>query len=105
MSDRPNIPVPDRLAAIRAQIKDLESQEAELRKLLIKNPELRTGASWLAEIKVVTQDRVDMKELRAMHHELLEEYTFPLEVTRVVLSVITEDGELISARKMKEQAA
>lgn len=99
----PNTPPPDELAEVRARIKALEEREAELRKLLIKNPELREGASWLAEVKTVTQDRVDMKELRAMHGELVAEYTFPLEVTRIVLSGITEDGEIIPARRVRSE--
>jgi hypothetical protein len=107
MSDaRPNTPIPDRLAAVRAQIKALETEEAALKATILADPETRTGASWLAQIKTVTQERVDLKELRAMHYELVEEYTFPVEITRIELMGITEDGEVVSARKMqKEQAA
>jgi hypothetical protein len=99
--DQPNIPVPDALAAVRAEIKALETREVELRRLLITNPDLREGAAWLAEVKVVTTQRVDLKELRAMHADLVDEYTFPAEVTRVVLSGITEDGEIVPARALR----
>jgi hypothetical protein len=101
---RPNTPVPDELAAIREQMKALESREAELRRLLLAHPDLREGAGWIAEIKTITQDRTDLKELRACHPRLVEEFTFPQEITRIVLSGITEDGELVSARKMRSAA-
>ena len=98
-----NIPVPDELAAVREQIKTLETHEAELRRLLITNPDLREGAAWLAEIKTVSVERTDLKELRANHADLVAEYTFPTEVTRVVLSGITEDGEIVPARSHAER--
>ena len=87
-TDRPNIPVPDQLAGIREQIRALETHERELKEALIANPDIRMGANWLAEVKTVTTQRVDLKELRAMHADLVDEYTFPAEVTRVVLSGI-----------------
>ena len=102
MTDAPrNIPVPDQLAGIREQIKALETHERELREALIANPDIRTGINWVAEIKTVTQERTDLKELRAGHPDLIAEYTFPTQVTRVVLSGITEDGEIVSARAMR----
>ena len=103
MSDRPNTPLPDQLAALREQIKSLEEQEAAIRGQLLAHPELRTGAEWIAEIKTVQQSRTDWKELRANHPEVVEEFTFPTEVTRVVLSGITDDGEIISARAKRAQ--
>lgn len=105
MADAPrNIPVPDALAAVRAELKRLETHEAELKRILLTDPSARTGAQWVAEIKTVTQTRTDLKELRAMHPALVDEYTFPTEVTRVVLSGISEDGELVSARSMRSAA-
>jgi len=98
-----NLPPPDELADIRAKIKDLEQREAVLRQTLLANPDLRTGASWLAEIKTVTQERTDLKELRANHPNLVAEFTFPQEITRIVLSGIDADtGEIVSARKMRQ---
>jgi predicted phage-related endonuclease len=102
VSDRPNTPLPDELAAVRNEIKRLETREAELKQILLSDPSARTGASWLAEIKTVTTTRTDLKELRANHPALVDEYTFPTEVTRVVLSGITEDGEVVPARQFRK---
>ena len=102
MTDAPrNIPVPDQLADVRQRISHLETQERELREAIIANPDIRTGNNWVAEVKEVETNRVDLKELRAMHKDIVEQYTFALKTTRVVLSGITEDGELVSARKMR----
>jgi hypothetical protein len=94
MTDRPNIPVPDELADVRAEMKRLELREAELRATLLADPSARTGKDYLAEIKTVTSQRTDLRELRAMHPGIVDEYTFPTEVTRVVLWTIDEDGVL-----------
>jgi hypothetical protein len=99
-----NIPVPDELAAVRAKVKALEQREAELKQILLSDPSTRTGADWIAEIKTVTQTRTDIKELRAMHPALVDEYTFPQEITRVVLAAISSDGEIVSARKLRSAA-
>jgi hypothetical protein len=105
MSDAPrNIPVPDALAEVRARMKELETQEAELRNLLIANPDIREGAAWLAEVKVSQRETTDIKEMRACHPDLVAEFTHALDVTRVVLSGITEDGELVSVRAMRSAA-
>lgn len=102
MADAPrNIPVPDALAEVRAQLKALETREAELRQILLSDPTARSGAAWIAEIKTVTTQRTDLKELRANHQQLVDEYTFPVDVVRVVLSGISEDGEIVSARQMR----
>lgn len=102
---RPNVPVPDELAAVRAQLKALETREAELRQIIFGDPSARTGANWVAEIKTTKQDRVDLKELRAQHPTLVDEFVFPVEITRIVLSGIdAETGEIVSARKMRSAA-
>ena len=98
MSDRPNRPVPDELAEVRAEITRLETREAELRSLLLAHPDLRTGANWIAEVKEGQITRTDLKELRANHPDLVSEFTFKVGVTRVELSAISEDGEIIRAR-------
>jgi hypothetical protein len=105
MSDAPrNIPVPDELADIRAQMKALETREEELKALLIANPDVRQGANWLAEIKTVTQQHTDLKEMRAMHADLVAEYTFPRAITRVELSAIDADtGEIVSPQRKAAQ--
>jgi predicted phage-related endonuclease len=104
MSDRPNIPVPDELAAIREQIRRLEDRELELKRLLIANEDLRTGADWIAEINTVQTTRTDWKELKAMYPEIIAEQTFPSSYTVVSLKVVTEDGEIVSARRFKKEA-
>ena len=104
MTDRPNVPVPDALAAVRAEIKALQQREGELRRLLVDNPDLRTGAGWLAEIKTVTTQRVDIRELRDCNPDLVAEFTFPEQSTRVELSAIMEDGEIIPARRARQAA-
>lgn len=104
MSDRPNTPVPDELAAVRAELKRLEAREVELRNLLIAHPDIRTGASWLAEVQVTQRQTTDIKEMRACHPALVEEFTFPVSTTRVVLMGISEDGEIVSARKLRSAA-
>ena len=102
MTDAPrNVPVPDALAAVRAEIKALETREAELKAALIADPDIREGKAWLAEIVVINTTYTDLKELRAMHPDLVAEYVFPKQVTRVVLSGVTEDGEIVSARAIR----
>ena len=99
-----NAPLPDQLAEIRAELKRLEEREAALRGELLAHPELRTGAAWIAEIKTVQQTQTDWKELRAAHPTLVDEYTYPREITRVVLSGVDEEtGEIISARQKRAQ--
>ena len=105
MPDLPNVPVPDELAQVRADIKRLEERESELRRLLLKHEDLRSGNAWIAEIRVTTQQRTDIKELRASHPDLVAEYTFPVQIERIELSGLTDDGEIISARKMRNQSA
>lgn len=103
MNDRPNIALPDELAAIRAQMKALETREAEIRVAILNDPSTRTGKDWVAEVRKVTQDRVDLKELRACYPAEVEEQTHPVEITRIVLSAIDQDtGEIMSARKFRK---
>lgn len=101
MSDRPNVPVPDELYAVRAQIKQLEERELELKRLLIENPDVREGAAYLAEVKVVKVSSTDWKELKHFHPNLVDEYTYMREQTRVVLMGVTEDGEIVSPKKLQ----
>lgn len=96
-----NLPPPDELAQVRDKIRRLTERETELRNLLIENPDVREGASYLAEIKVVKAPRTDLKELRHFHPTIVDEFTYMLEQTRVVLMGVTEDGEIVSPRKLK----
>lgn len=100
MSDRPNLPVPDELHDVREQIRKLSERETYLRELLITNADLREGASYYAKVTTAKQDRTDWKELRACHPDLVAEFTYPLDVTRVTLLGVTEDGELVPARSL-----
>lgn len=102
MSDRPNVPLPDELYAIRTEIKRLTEREAEIKQILISDPDTREGASYLAEVKVLKVPRTDLKELRAAHPDLVDEYTYALEQTRVTLLGVTEDGELVAPRKLQK---
>jgi hypothetical protein len=97
-----NLPPPDELADVRAKIKAFEQRETELRQILLANPDLREGAAWLAEVKTVRVERIDIREMRACHPDTVAEFSHFLDVTRVVLSGVTEDGELVSARKMRK---
>lgn len=87
---------------MRNEIKRLEERELELKRLLIENPDLREGASYLAEVKTVKAPRVDMKELKHFHGDLVAEFTYMLDQTRVVLMGITSDGEIVSPRKLQK---
>ena len=105
MNQLPNTPVPDELAAIRAEMKRLEERESALRSILLSDPETRTGANWLAEVRTVQQERTDLKELRAAYPDQVAEHTYPTEITRIVLMGIDQDtGEVVSARKMRATA-
>ena len=101
MSDRPNTPLPDQLADVRQQIDALKEREAALKGELLAHPELRTGASWIAEIKIRKVQRPDIKELRAAYPDIVAEHTHPVSETRVELSGIDEHGEIIPARRFR----
>ena len=98
-----NAPLPDQLADVRAQIKALQEREAGIKGELLAHPELRTGASWIAEIKTVQQQQVDWKQVREAAPDVVAEHTYPREITRVELSGVTVDGEIISARAKRAQ--
>jgi len=100
----PNTPVPDELAEVRAEIKRLAERENALKAILLNDPDTRTGASWIAEIKTVQTTRFDVKELKAGHPDLAAEYTFSVPVTRIELLGVTDDGEVVSARKLRSMA-
>lgn len=93
------VPPADELFAVRAQIKDLEARESELRALMLLDPSARTGNHYLAEICKITTRRPDLKEMRAMYPEQVEEHTHPVTTTRIELRGISEDGEVVSLRR------
>lgn len=101
---RRNIPAPDELAEVRAEIERLKQREDELRALLIEHQDLRTGAGYVATVKTQTQQRTDLKELRAAYPKEVEEHTHQFSYTVVKLLALTEDGELVNPRKLKAEA-
>jgi len=96
-----HVPIPDELNAIRTQIKALKEREEAIKAVLLSDPTARTGNDWVAEIKQTTSHRCDVKELRANYPQIAEQFTFPRTDTSIVLHGLSEDGELISARKMR----
>jgi hypothetical protein len=100
----PNVPLPDQLAEVRLRLKELGARENELKAALMADPDARTGVSWIAEVKTVQTTRFDVKELKAGHPDLAAEYTFSVPVTRIELLGVTDDGELVSARKLRSIA-
>jgi glycine cleavage system regulatory protein len=96
------LPPADELADVREKLRALQTREAELRVMMLTDPSARTGNAFAVEIRVVTQERTDLKEMRACHPDIVEQFTFPFEVKRVVLSAISEDGELIPNGRKNE---
>ena len=89
---------------MRAAIGQLTSRERELKATVIADPSARTGNHYAVEIMDVAVARMDVKELRAMHPKLAEEYTHTVFDKRVELRGINEDGELTSLRRKPEKA-
>ena len=99
----PQLPPADQLAAVRDEIRALRERESILRALLLSDPSSRQGNAYVAEIVVVTQQRLDTKELRAMHPDLCAEYTFPHQIENVELRAIDQEtGEI--TRRPKRRA-
>ena len=99
-----NVPPADELFALRAKVKTLNERDKELRELMISDKSARTGNHWVAELREVETSRVDLKELRACHADLVAEFTFPSSTTQVVLKEINEDGEAPPDRRPKRKA-
>ena len=53
----------DRLTDVRAELKRLEAEEAQLRAFLLEHPQDRTGEEHIAVIGSQSRKRVDMKAL------------------------------------------
>lgn len=96
------IPPADELYAVREQLKTLDARERVLRALMLVDPAARNGNLYAVEIKDVQTTRTDLVEMRKMHPEIVEQYTFKVTTQRVELRAINEDGELVSLRKAKE---
>jgi hypothetical protein len=98
------LPPADELFDVRAEIKQLTSRERVLTALMIADPSARTGNSHAVEVKEVETTRTDLKEMRACHADIVEQFTFPVKITRVELRGVNEDGELVSPRRKPEKA-
>jgi hypothetical protein len=94
-----NLPPADELFDVREQLKALKARESDLRSLMLSDPSARTGNRYAVEIKEVTSTRTDIKEMRKLHPDIVEQFTFPLAEQRVELHGINEDGELTSLRR------
>jgi hypothetical protein len=103
MADLPNLPPADELFALRAEIRQLTERENALKTLMISDPSARTGNSYCVEIKEVTTSRTDLKELKAMHPDIVDAFTFPLKTLRVELRAISEDGEITPIKRYRNE--
>jgi hypothetical protein len=95
------LPPADELYAVRTGIKELTERERVLRTLMLTDPSARTGNHYLAEVREVTTTRTDLAEMKKCHPDLVAEFTFQLKQERVELAALTEDGEIVSARRMR----
>jgi hypothetical protein len=93
------LPPADELWDVRDKIKQLTSRERELKATVIADPSARTGNRYAVEIKDIEVARLDVKELKAAHADLVGEYTHVVTDKRVELRGINEDGELTSLRR------
>lgn len=85
---------------MRERIKRDREREGELRQLMLADPAARMGNSYVAEVQILMKQRTDLAELKKMHPDVVSAYTFPQSETHVVLRGVTEDGEILSLRKV-----
>ena len=95
------LPPADELWDVRDKIKQLTSRERELKATVIADPSARTGNRYAVEIKDIEVARLDVKELKAAHADLVGEYTHVVTDKRVELREITDDGEIVSLRRKR----
>src|SRR5215472_1895283 len=100
-----NLGPADELAGVREELRRLEVREKALREILLTQPDARMGNRFVAEIVTVEKQRTDYRELKRMHPDIIEQYTFPATEQHVRLSGVTEDGEPISLREMRRALA
>ena len=94
------MPPADRLALVRAELRVLGEEEAQLKALMLNDPSARTGNTHVVELREVETTRTDLKELRAMHEDLVAEFTFKVKTTRVELRGIDEEtGEIVRIKR------
>ena len=98
------LPPADELFEVRAAIKQLTSRERELKATVIADPSARTGNHYAVDVKDVATARLDIKEMKANHPSIVEQFTHTVFDKRVELRGINEDGELVSLRRKPEKA-
>jgi aspartate carbamoyltransferase regulatory subunit len=97
MSDQ--IPPADRLAQVRAMLKVFGDEENQLKALMLNDPSARTGNQHVVELREVETSRTDIKEMRACHPAIVEQFTFKVKTTRVELRGVSEDGEIVRIKR------
>jgi predicted phage-related endonuclease len=98
------LPPADELFDVRDKIKQLASRERELKAIVIADPSTRTGNHYAVDVKEVATARLDIKEMKANHPSIVEQFTHTVFDKRVELRGINEDGELTSLRRKPEKA-
>jgi predicted phage-related endonuclease len=98
------LPPADELFDVRDKIKQLASRERELKAIVIADPSTRTGNHYAVDVKDVATARLDIKEMKANHPSIVEQFTHTVFDKRVELRGINEDGELTSLRRKPEKA-
>jgi hypothetical protein len=98
------LPPADELFDVRDKIKQLVSRERELKAIVIADPSTRTGNHYAVDVKEVATARLDIKEMKANHPSIVEQFTHTVFDKRVELRGINEDGELVSLRRKPEKA-
>jgi hypothetical protein len=64
--------IPDRLAEVRARLKELEAEEEALREVLLGDPSAREGSEWLATVVNQVARLVRSSSLKGADPELWE---------------------------------
>jgi predicted phage-related endonuclease len=98
------LPPADELFDVRDKIKQLASRERELKAIVIADPSTRTGNHYAVDVKDVATARLDIKEMKANHPSIVEQFTHTVFDKRVELRGISDDGELVSLRRKPEKA-
>jgi predicted phage-related endonuclease len=98
------LPPADELFDVRDKIKQLTSRERELKAIVIADPSARTGNHYAVDVKDVATARLDIKEMKANHPSIVEQFTHTVFDKRVELRGISDDGELVSLRRKPEKA-
>jgi hypothetical protein len=93
------LPPADQLAEVRQQLRSLTEQEAALKALVINDPSARTGNQFCVDVVEVASNRTDIKELRACHPDIVEQFTFKVKTTRVELRGLTDAGEIVRIKR------